>query len=91
LRFLLSGAWRAGPPIVSILMRSATVASSVDSSALRASADLVIEPDVGGIEIRDWTRYESAVAAGDAALRGQEEALLALAAQARAETIQTAP
>jgi NTE family protein len=79
-RFLLSGAWRAGPPIVSILMRSATVASSVDSAALRASADVVIEPDVGSIEIRDWKRYDSAVAAGEAALRGRAAALGSLLA-----------
>jgi NTE family protein len=91
LRFFFSGAWRAGPPIVSILMRSATIASGADRAAVAAAADILIEPDVGGIEIRDWTRYESAVAAGAAAVLDQAPAIAALVAQARAETIQTAP
>lgn len=63
-RWFWSGAWRRGPPIVSILMRSATMAAGPDLAASRAAADLYVMPEVGGIEIRNWRAYDRAVAAG---------------------------
>ncbi len=63
-RWLWSGQWRKGPPIVSLLMRTATVSSDRDASAAQAAADLLILPDVTKTEIRDWSAYEPAVKAG---------------------------
>jgi NTE family protein len=64
LQWLLSGAWRRGPPIVSVLMRSATIRSRSDMLLARQNADLVIAPQMSGIEIRDWKAYDAAVDAG---------------------------
>ena len=63
-RWILSGQWRKGPPIVSLLMRAATVSSGRDLIASREATDLLILPEVAGVEIRDWTAYEPAVSAG---------------------------
>jgi NTE family protein len=62
--WLFSGAWRRGPPIVSVLMRSATIMTSRDIEAARAASDLYIAPDVGEVEIRDWKAFDPAVTAG---------------------------
>ena len=66
-RWLISGDWMRGPPIVSLLMRSATVSSVRDLIAAREATDLLIQPHVEDIEIRDWKAFEPAVAAGQAA------------------------
>ncbi len=71
-RWLFSGGWRRGPPIVSILMRAATVSTGRDLAAARAATDVLILPMVDDIEIRDWRRYDPAVHAG---LRAAQEAL----------------
>ncbi len=63
-RWLASGDWRRGPPIVSILMRTATVSTSHEQSTARDYADVFIAPDIGPVEIRDWKAYEPAVEAG---------------------------
>ncbi len=63
-RWILSGQWRKGPPIVSLLMRAATVSSGRDIAAARDATDVLVTPDVTGVEIRDWAAYEPAVAAG---------------------------
>ena len=63
-RWLASGDWRRGPPIVSILMRTATVSTGHEQAAARDYVDVFIAPDIGPIEIRDWKAYEPAVAAG---------------------------
>jgi NTE family protein len=63
-RWLLSGSWRKGPPIVSLLMRAATVSTGRDHAAAREATDLLITPSVQGVEIRDWEAYEPAVRAG---------------------------
>jgi NTE family protein len=67
LRWVLSGQWRKGPPIVSLLIRAATVSSGRDMAAAREGADVLILPELTGVEIRDWSAYEPAVAAGHAA------------------------
>jgi len=63
-RWILSGQWRKGPPIVSLLMRAATVSSGCYSAASLEATDLLITPEVAGVEIRDWAAYEPAVSAG---------------------------
>lgn len=63
-RWIRSGQWRNGPPIVSLLMRAATVSTGRDLAAAREATDLLIQPDVSGIEIRDWGAYDQAVEAG---------------------------
>jgi len=76
-RWLLSGQWRNGPPIVSLLMRAATVTAGRDLAAARQATDVLILPEVDDIEIRDWKAYDPAVREGHkatvaalAALRG---------------------
>lgn len=63
-RWIRSGQWRKGPPIVSLLMRAATVSTGPDLAAARAATDLLIQPDVSVVEIRDWSNYAPAVAEG---------------------------
>lgn len=64
MRWILSGKWRQGPPIVSILMRSATLSTKADLLEARAATDLLIVPNPVGVEIRDWKAYDAAVANG---------------------------
>jgi NTE family protein len=68
-KWVLSGAWKAGPPIVSILMRSATITTDAEMEQSRAAADVLILPRTGGTDIRDWKAYEEPVASGYAATR----------------------
>jgi NTE family protein len=75
LRWLLSGAWRRGPPIVSVLIRSAIMPTARAMAATRDRADLLIEPDLDGIELRDWKAYDRAVAAGHRAAMARAEEL----------------
>ena len=63
-RWIWSGQWRMGPPIVSLLMRAATVSTGRDLAAAREATDVLIMPDVAHIEIRDWRAYDVAVEAG---------------------------
>jgi NTE family protein len=63
-RWIRSGQWRKGPPIVSLLMRAATISTGRDLAAAREATDVLVLPRTGGIEIRDWTAYEPAVAEG---------------------------
>lgn len=69
LGWFASGAWRRGPPIVSVLMRSATVASAAEIAIARQAADLYVMPELADVEIRDWRAYPRATAAGEAATR----------------------
>lgn len=64
LRWLTSGAWRRGPPIVSVLIQSATMPTASAMAATRGVLDLTIIPQVDGVELRDWKAYEPAVDAG---------------------------
>ncbi|MES2861362.1 MAG: patatin-like phospholipase family protein [Pseudomonadota bacterium] len=73
-RWIASGAWKKGPPIVSVLMRAATITTDADMESSRAETDLLILPEPEGSDIRDWKTYEPVIAAG------REAALAALAA-----------
>ena len=64
LHWLLSGEWKKGPPIVSVLIRSATVSSARDLESARQAADLLITPPTNGVELRDWRAYTPAVESG---------------------------
>jgi NTE family protein len=63
-RWIWSGDWRKGPPIVSLLMRAATVTSGRDLAIAREVTDVLVQPDVSMVEIRDWSAYDLAVAEG---------------------------
>jgi len=63
-RWFRSGEWRNGPPIVSLLMRTATVSTGRDLAAAREATDVLVMPDVAKIEIRDWKAYDVAIEAG---------------------------
>lgn len=63
-RWIRSGEWRKGPPIISLLMRAATVSTGRDLAAAREATDVLITPDLTGVEIRDWSAFEPAVEAG---------------------------
>ena len=54
LRWILSGDFLRGPPIVSLLMRAATVSTDRELSTARESAEFLAMPRVENIEIRDW-------------------------------------
>jgi NTE family protein len=64
LQWILSGDWVRGPPIVSLLMRAATVSTERDLQAAREATDVLITPRLDRIEIRDWRAFEPAVEAG---------------------------
>jgi NTE family protein len=63
-RWVLSGAWRQGPPIISIMIRSATLTTRADLMEARGATDLLILPNPGNVEIRDWKNFDSAVLNG---------------------------
>ena len=68
-RLIVTGAWRRGPPIVSILMRSATLTTDADIESSRAATDVLIQPTPDGLDIRDWKGFDAGVAAGYRAAR----------------------
>jgi NTE family protein len=49
-------------------MRAATVSSGRDLAAAREATDVLVTPDMSGVEIRDWSAYDPAVAAGHKAM-----------------------
>jgi NTE family protein len=63
-RWILSGQWRKGPPIVSLLLRAATVSTARDLAAAREATDVLVLPRMDDVEIRDWDAYDPAVEAG---------------------------
>jgi NTE family protein len=68
-RWFMSGDWRRGPPIVSILMRAATVRAGSELAQAHQMVDVLVQPDVDMIEIRDWKAFAPAVEAGYLATR----------------------
>ncbi|MEZ5928243.1 MAG: patatin-like phospholipase family protein [Parvularculaceae bacterium] len=50
------------PPIVTLLMRAAT--ARPEPAAAAHPADIMITPEIPGVELRDWKKYDDAVAAG---------------------------
>jgi NTE family protein len=68
----LEWVWRHGfrspPPIVTLLMRAAT--SRQELRPKDSPADILVTPDVAGVELRDWKEYDRAVIDGYAATLG---------------------
>jgi NTE family protein len=64
LHWITSGEFLRGPPIVSILMRAATISTDRELTAAREATELLILPQVEQIEIRDWKAFDPAVEAG---------------------------
>jgi NTE family protein len=62
--WLASGEWRKGPPVVSLLIRAATVSSARDQNSIKDACDLMVIPTIEGVELRDWKAFEPAVEAG---------------------------
>ena len=54
--------FKSAPPIANLLMRAATI--SMDPNKHRSLTDILIVPEMKGIELRDWKEYEAAVEAG---------------------------
>ncbi len=54
--------FKAAPPIANLLMRAATV--SINPNAHRGLTDILIAPELEGIELRDWRDYDRAVQTG---------------------------
>lgn len=59
--------FRSPPPVANLLMRAATI--SINPNAHRNLTDLVIAPELAGIELRDWKDYQPAVDAGYESMR----------------------
>jgi NTE family protein len=62
LGWIAAHGFQSAPPIASLLMRAATLA--VDPWEGRAGADVLIAPEMPDIDLRDWKRFDEAVAAG---------------------------
>jgi NTE family protein len=77
-RWLASGAWRKGPPIVSVLIRSATLSSAAALADAPDPRTLTITPNVDGVELQDWNAYDLAVRAGYLATRAMNDVLAPL-------------
>ncbi|MCG8562418.1 MAG: patatin-like phospholipase family protein [Hyphomicrobiales bacterium] len=56
--------WIVEPPIVSILMRAGTVSGEPYLAEQARAADLLIEPPLGDIDIRNWRAFDQAVEIG---------------------------
>jgi NTE family protein len=54
--------FKTAPPIANLLMRAATV--SINPNQHRNITDILIAPELKGIELRDWRDYDAAVEAG---------------------------
>jgi NTE family protein len=74
-RLLATGAWRRGPPIVSIMMRSATLTTDVEIERSRAVVDILVQPTPDGVDIRDWKAFVPAVDAGYRAMKAELDKL----------------
>jgi NTE family protein len=70
-RLDLLGRLRSGAPgLVHILMRTGTVGNEFHRRAARQQANLLLEPPLDGVGLRDWQSYDQAVAEGyDYAMR----------------------
>lgn len=60
--------FRSAPPIVTLLMRAATARQELRPKD--SPADILVTPEVSGVELRDWKEYDRAVIDGYAATLG---------------------
>ncbi|MFZ1991014.1 MAG: patatin-like phospholipase family protein, partial [Alphaproteobacteria bacterium] len=61
-QWVMKHGFKEPPPIVSLLIRAATI--GIDPTAHRKDADLIVTPELGNVELRDWHAYDQAVRAG---------------------------
>ncbi len=61
---LIAQRMRGTPSIVSILMRSGTVGSEAQRQLVRRQADYLFEPPLPDIGLRDWKKFDRAIAEG---------------------------
>lgn len=61
-RWVRRNGFRSAPPIISLLMRAATAREGGKGGA--NPADIMVTPKVAGVELRDWKKFETAVADG---------------------------
>ncbi len=61
-QWVLRHGFKNPPPIVTLLIRTATL--GIDPTAHRKDADLLITPELRDVELRDWHAYDQAVRAG---------------------------
>lgn len=67
LGWTLRHGFRSPPPIANLLMRAATI--SVNPNQHRNITDILLTPEMKGIELRDWKEYYPAVESGYDAAR----------------------
>lgn len=68
LEWIWHNGFRSAPPIVSLLMRAATARQELRPKG--RPADILITPEVRGVQLRDWKEYDRAVIDGYAATLG---------------------
>jgi len=61
---ILGETTKGGPTIISILMRAGTVNSEAQTKSSRQHADLLFEPPVSDVAIRDWQEFDKVIEAG---------------------------
>ena len=64
LRGLVAGQGYDGPGIVSLLLRAGTMGGDAQTMLSRAHADVLLEPPLQYINIRDWRTFDRAIEAG---------------------------
>jgi NTE family protein len=62
--WLISQRMRGTPSILSILMRSGTVGSEAQRKLVRDQADYLFEPPLEDVGLRDWKKFDRAIAEG---------------------------
>ncbi len=63
-RWVFPSDQRDAPGIVNLLLRSAMASSDAQTMLCRSHADLLLEPPLQDIDMRDWKAFERAVEAG---------------------------
>jgi len=61
---ILGETTKGGPSIISILMRAGTVNGEAQTKISRQHADLLFEPPVSDVAIRDWQEFDNVIEAG---------------------------
>jgi NTE family protein len=64
LRRLLAGPDYDGPGIVSLLLRAGTMGGDAQTMLSRAHADVLLEPPLQHVNIRDWRDFDRTIEAG---------------------------
>jgi NTE family protein len=64
LRRLVAGSDYDGPGIVSLLLRAGTMGGDAQTLLSRAHADVLLEPPLQHISIRDWHDFDRTIEAG---------------------------